>query len=154
MEKNLAFVIILTMYHNTEKHLIFVACFTQLISMSILVFESRFIKQKHHYIGSHHAFVVCQTQLLVSQYWEVSFIRGLLVASIISLRCSLHPRFLLEKGWPLGSRLWCLTVSLSLSHWYHGPGVVLNCIDSWSSHPYLLYLTQVSQHWDVACICG
>ena len=32
---------------------------------------------------------------------------------------------LLEKGWPLGSRLWCLTVSLSLSHWHPGSGVVL-----------------------------
>ena len=30
----------------------------------------------------------------------------------------------------LGSRLWCLTVSLSLSHWYSGSGVVLDCIDS------------------------
>ena len=37
---------------------------------------------------------------------------------------------LLEKGCTLGSRLWCLTVSLSLSHWYAGPGVVLDCIDS------------------------
>ena len=46
---------------------------------------------------------------------------------------------LLGKGWPLGSRLWCLTVSSSLSHWYPGPGVVLDCIDSWSLHPYLLY---------------
>ena len=45
---------------------------------------------------------------------------------------------LLRKGWPLGSRLWCLTVSLSLSHWYPGSGVVLDCIDSWSLHPYLL----------------
>ena len=36
---------------------------------------------------------------------------------------------LLGKGWPLGSRLWCLTVSLSLSHWYPGSGVVLDCID-------------------------
>ena len=36
----------------------------------------------------------------------------------------------LGKGLPLGSRLWCLTVSLSLSHWYHGSGVVLDCIDS------------------------
>ena len=27
-------------------------------------------------------------------------------------------------------RLWCLTVSLSLSHWYPGSGVVLDCIDS------------------------
>ena len=43
------------------------------------------------------------------------------------------------KGWPLGSRLWCLTVSLSLSHWYPGLGVVLDCIDSWSLHPYLLW---------------
>ena len=38
---------------------------------------------------------------------------------------------LLGKGWPLGSRLWCLFfVTLSLSHWYPGSGVVLDCIDS------------------------
>ena len=30
------------------------------------------------------------------------------------------------------------TVSLSLSHWYPGSGVVLDCIDSLSLHPYLL----------------
>ena len=30
------------------------------------------------------------------------------------------------------------TVSLSLSHWYPGSGVVLDCIDSWSVYPYLL----------------
>ena len=29
---------------------------------------------------------------------------------------------------------------LSLSHWYPGSGVILDCIDSWSLHPYLLYL--------------
>ena len=45
---------------------------------------------------------------------------------------------LLGKGWPLGSRLWCLNVSLSLFHWYPGSGVVLDCIDSWSLHPYFL----------------
>ena len=28
------------------------------------------------------------------------------------------------------ARLWCLTLSLSLSHWYLGSGVVLDCIDS------------------------
>ena len=33
------------------------------------------------------------------------------------------------KG-PLCSRLWPLIVSLSLSHWYPGSGVVLDCIDS------------------------
>ena len=30
------------------------------------------------------------------------------------------------------------TVSLSLSHWYPGSGMVLGCIDSWSLHHYLL----------------
>ena len=33
------------------------------------------------------------------------------------------------KGCPVGSCL-CLTVSLLLSHWYPGSGVVLDCIDS------------------------
>ena len=37
---------------------------------------------------------------------------------------------LLGKGRPLGSRLWCLVVSLSLSHWYSGSDVVLDCIGS------------------------
>ena len=37
-----------------------------------------------------------------------------------------HCGHLLGMGWPLGSRLWCLTVSLSLSHWYPGSGVVLD----------------------------
>ena len=45
---------------------------------------------------------------------------------------------LLWKGWHLCSRFWCLTVSLSLSHWYPGSGVVLDSIDSWSLYPYLL----------------
>ena len=42
---------------------------------------------------------------------------------------------LLGKGWPIGFRFWCITVSLSLSHWYPGSGVVLDCINSWSLHP-------------------
>ena len=37
---------------------------------------------------------------------------------------------LLGTGLPLGSRLWCLTVSLSLSHWCPGSGVFHDCIDS------------------------
>ena len=37
---------------------------------------------------------------------------------------------LLGKDWPLGSSLWYITVSLSLSHWYPGSGMVLDCIDS------------------------
>ena len=37
------------------------------------------------------------------------------------------------------------SVSLSLSHWYPGSGVVLDCIDSWSLHHYLL-LTHTDIH--------
>ena len=37
---------------------------------------------------------------------------------------------LLGKGLPLGSRLCCLSGSLSLSLWYPGSGVVLDFIDS------------------------
>ena len=48
------------------------------------------------------------------------------------------------KGWPFGSCLWCPTVSLSLSHWYPGSGVVLDCIDSWSLHPYLPILIKIT----------
>ena len=36
-------------------------------------------------------------------------------------------------------------MSLSLSHWYPGSGVVLDCIDSWSLHPYLLSNNASSQ---------
>ena len=31
---------------------------------------------------------------------------------------------------PAGSRLWCITVSLSLSHWFPGSNVALDFIDS------------------------
>ena len=56
--------------------------------------------------------------------------------------CLLMPcGHLLGKGWPLGSRLWCLIVTLSLSHWYPGSGVVLDCIDSWYFPSFLLWLT-------------
>ena len=37
---------------------------------------------------------------------------------------------LLGKGETLGSPLWCLAVSLLLSHWDPGSGVVLDSIDS------------------------
>ena len=51
---------------------------------------------------------------------------------------------LLGKSWPLGSHLWCLTVNWSLSHWYPGSVVVLDCIDSRSLHPYLFGLWSFS----------
>ena len=42
------------------------------------------------------------------------------------------------------------TVSLSLSHWYPGSGVVLDCIDSWSLHPYLLWTRKQFYHLGVS----
>ena len=48
---------------------------------------------------------------------------------------------LLERGWPLGFRLWCLILKLSLFHWYPGSGAVLDCIDSWSLPSFLLCCT-------------
>ena len=48
---------------------------------------------------------------------------------------------LLGKGWPLGSLLWCPTVS-----WYPGWSVVLDYMDSWSLHPYLLQQLSNSLH--------
>ena len=53
---------------------------------------------------------------------------------------------LLGKGLPLRSRLWCLIVTLSLSHWYPGSGVVLDCIDSWSLPSFLLQIVQELFH--------
>ena len=36
------------------------------------------------------------------------------------------------------------SVSLSLSHWYPGSGVVLDCIDSWSLQPYYFHWVSYS----------
>ena len=54
--------------------------------------------------------------------------------------CLLMPcGHLLGKGWSLGFPLWCLIVTLSLSHWYPGSGVVLDCTDSWYLPSFLLW---------------
>ena len=50
-----------------------------------------------------------------------------------------------ERGWPLGRRLWCTTVSLSLSHWYPGSGVVLDYIDSRTLHSYYYVYFSLSE---------
>ena len=53
--------------------------------------------------------------------------------------CLLMPcGHLLGKGCPLGSPLLCLIVTWSISHWYPGSGVVLDCVDSWSLAYFLL----------------
>ena len=61
-------------------------------------------------------------------------VRLLWIFSVLCLLC-LCARLLICALWsPVGkgltSWLWCVTVGLSLSHWYPGSGVVLDCIDS------------------------
>ena len=59
----------------------------------------------------------------------LGFFRGsLCVFSFVRLLCLCARLFICGLWRP--ARLWCLTVSLSLSHWYPGSGVVLDCIDS------------------------
>ena len=42
------------------------------------------------------------------------------------------------KSWPFDSCLWCLMCICPFPMWYPGPGVVLDCIDSWSVPSFLL----------------
>ena len=54
--------------------------------------------------------------------------------SVLCLLCLCERLFICALWSPagkrLGSRLWCPTVSLSLSHWYPWSGMVVDCIDS------------------------
>ena len=81
-------------------------------------------------------------------YWPfeggTSFVDLLCFCSVLCLLCLCARLFICALWSPAGKGLtsWLSfvvsTVSLSLSLWYPGSGVVLDCIDSWSLHPYLL----------------
>ena len=57
-------------------------------------------------------------------------------SSVLCLLCLCERLFICAlwsaagKGLTSWNRWWCPTVNLSLSHWYPGSGVVLDCIDS------------------------
>ena len=80
-------------------------------------------------------------------YWRfqggTSFVDFLCFCSVLCLLCLCARLFICALWSPAGKRLtsWLSfvvsTVSLSLSHWYPGSGVILYCIDSWSLCPYL-----------------
>ena len=82
-------------------------------------------------------------------YWPfqggTSFVDLLCFCSVLCLLCLCACLFICALWSPArkGLTSWLSfvvsTLSLSLSHWYPGSGVVLDCIDSWSLHPYLLY---------------
>ena len=70
--------------------------------------------------------------------WIIYAISVLLCYVFMHVRLLMPCGHLLGKGWHLGSRLWCLNVTLSLSRWYRGSGLMLDCIDSWSLPSFLL----------------
>ena len=80
-------------------------------------------------------------------YWPfqggTSFVDLLCFCSILCLLCLCASLFICALWSPAvkGLTSWLSfvvsAVSLSLSHWHPGSGVVLDCIDSWSLHPYL-----------------
>ena len=79
------------------------------------------------------------------------------ICSVLCLLCLCVRLFICALWSPAGKGLtsWLLfvvsSVSLSLSHWYPGSGVVLDCIDSWSLHPYLLWGLKRKQYWSFFC---
>ena len=68
--------------------------------------------------------------------------------SVLCLLCLCARLFICALWSPAGKGLtsWLSfvvsTVSLPLSHWYPGSGLVLDCIDSRSLHPCLLFLNK------------
>ena len=94
-------------------------------------------------------------------YWRfqggTSFVDLLCFCSVLCLLCLCVRLFICALWSPArkGLASWLSfvvsSVSLSLSHWYPGSGVVLDCIDSWSLHPYLLLC--VSVYWCLVVTC-
>ena len=92
-------------------------------------------------------------------YWPfqggTSFVDLLCFCSVLCLLCLCARLFICALWSPAGKGLtsWpsfvVSAVSLSLSHWYPGSGVVLDCIDSWSLHPYLLSIESQSQNYEL-----
>ena len=89
-------------------------------------------------------------------YWPfqggTSFVDLLCFCSVLCLLCLCARLFICALWSPAGKGLtsWLSfvvsTVSLSLSHWYPGSGVVLDYIDSWSLHPCLLWCSIFKIH--------
>ena len=89
-------------------------------------------------------------------YWPfqggASFVGLLCFCSVLCLLCLCSRLFVCALWSPAGKGLtsWfsfvVSTMSLSLSNWYPGSGVVLDCIDSWSLHPYLLCCIKQQRH--------
>ena len=98
-------------------------------------------------------------------YWPfqggTSFVDLLCFCSVLCLLCLCARLFICALWSPAGKGLtsWLSfvvsAVSLSLSHWYPRSGVVLDCIDSWSLHLYLLWCHLLGIGWPLGSrLCG
>ena len=85
--------------------------------------------------------------------WIIYVISVLFCYAFMHICLLMHCGHLLGKSWPFGSRLWCLIVKLSLSHWYPGSGVELDFIDSWYLPSFLLYFCSLARHGLVSAKC-
>ena len=82
-------------------------------------------------------------------YWPFQGGASLLIFYVFALSCVCYVfvcvclyvlcGHLLGKGWPLGSCLWCLLWVCHFPIGILGQVWLLDCINSWSLHPYLLY---------------
>ena len=117
------------------------------VSWSTSEFRVRLV---HRFTGISHP---------VKLYWPMQGGAFLWIIYVISVLfcyalmyvCLLMPcGHLLGKVWPLGSRLWCLFVTLSLPHWYPGSGVVLDFSDSLSL-PYFFSFIRNNAMLDSVC---
>ena len=87
-------------------------------------------KDKNNYKKKEFILQTVSRRYIVLLLWTIYGFLSCACYAFVRVCLFVHCGNLLGKGWPLGSRLWCLTVSLSLSNWYPGSGVVLDCIDS------------------------
>ena len=76
-------------------------------------------------------------------WWIIYVICVLFCYAFVHVCLSMPCGHLLGKGWPLGSRLWCLIATLSLSDWYLKSAVVLDCINSWYMPSFLYCCSKV-----------
>ena len=98
--------------------------YSKSIRLLLKWFKVLFYGRLHYFSGPYH---VCYPKN------SIKHSRLCLQQALFILICMLAQVYVL-----FSTRL--STMSLPLSHWYPGSGVVLDCIDSWSLHPYLLYL--------------
>ena len=93
---------------------------------NIIMYDNMCVKHMLSYLG--HKILINGTLTVPRRYFFCGFFYVFLSLFAVPLSACVYMCHVVtcwEKA-----RLWCITVSLSLSHWYPGSGVVLDCSDS------------------------